>query len=89
MDRIANFRIPEYDASDACYWCIHIDDKIVNSLGLVKKLHQVRVWGLCLDCYLNGSVKEGDCRVEHEKPGVVERRMGKMMSGGGKGPNKG
>lgn len=71
VDAIEKFRIPEYDASDECEWCLHVTDKFVGAVELVRKMHKDRLWGLCLDCYKAGGVKEGECRYEHFKPGAV------------------
>ncbi|KAK4619512.1 hypothetical protein CLAFUW4_11271 [Fulvia fulva] len=84
VNAVKKFRVPEYDASDQCYWCLHVEDKFATAVDLVRKMHEERLWGLCLDCYLAGGLKEGECRVEHAKAktlsaGLVARRI---VSGG-------
>lgn len=92
LSSIENFRIPEYDASDTCFWCIKVDDKFATALKIVKAMHKERMWGLCLDCYKSpGGINVGECRVEHFKFGSLGESTGgisvRSVSGGG--PNKG
>lgn len=69
VEGLANFRVPDYDASEACYWCVHVEDKFAMSLNLVRAMHKDRLWGLCLDCYATagGGAFTGECRIEHFK----------------------
>lgn len=51
---------------------------------MVKQMHQERLWGLCLDCYKNGGLYEGECRYEHSKAksvsaDVVARQLSASM----------
>lgn len=71
IDAIANFRIPEYDSSESCHFCIHIEDEFVAGVDDLKAAQRERLWGLCLDCYKFGGVNPGDCRYEHSKPVVT------------------
>ena len=83
---IENFRVPDYDASDQCYWCLHVEDKFVTAIDLVKKMHEERLWGLCLDCYQAGGLKEGECRVEHFKAKSLSASMvARRIASGGSG----
>ena len=69
VEGLANFRVPDYDSSEACYWCVHVEDKFATSLNLVRAMHKDRLWGLCLDCYKvpGGGTFQGECRFEHFK----------------------
>jgi hypothetical protein len=83
VEGLANFRVPDYDSSEACYWCAHVEDKFATSLNLVRAMHKDRLWGLCLDCYKTqlsggGASFQGECRFEHFKVGVG----GKVQEGG-------
>ncbi|KAI5360719.1 hypothetical protein Slin15195_G086350 [Septoria linicola] len=76
VSTLKSFRVPDHDASDACYWCMHVEDRFATALNLVRAMHKDRLWGLCLDCYKAGGtgmgmgVYKGECRYEHFKPGV-------------------
>ncbi|EME88863.1 uncharacterized protein MYCFIDRAFT_206147 [Pseudocercospora fijiensis CIRAD86] len=64
--KFTDFRIPEYDASDACYWCINSGEGFAEGEGVGEGGG-------------GGGVNLGDCRVVHEKEGVLE---------GGEGENE-
>ncbi|EMC93041.1 hypothetical protein BAUCODRAFT_77218 [Baudoinia panamericana UAMH 10762] len=71
IDKLLAFRIPDYDDCDKCDFCAHIKTKFAVAVGMVKKLHQQRLWGMCLDCFKADGRFEGDCRVEHIKARAV------------------
>lgn len=75
-----NFRVPDYDATDACYWCVHVEDRFARSLNLIRAMHKDRLWGLCLDCYKAGGTFQGECRYDHYK---VARAKEAGQGGGG------
>lgn len=79
---IENFRVPDYDATDACYWCAHVEDRFARSLNLIRAMHKDRLWGLCLDCYKAGGTFQGECRYDHYK---VARAKEAGQGGGGGG----
>jgi len=62
------FRTPSYDDCDKCDFCEHVKTRFSLAVDVVKKMHKDRLWGLCLDCFKAGGVKEGECRYEHSKP---------------------
>ncbi|KAF2208043.1 hypothetical protein CERZMDRAFT_49995 [Cercospora zeae-maydis SCOH1-5] len=66
---LERFRVPDVDASDACFWCTRVEDRFATTLGLLRMMHKDRMWGLCLDCYKTGGAVNaaGECRVEHFK----------------------
>jgi hypothetical protein len=68
VDRIKNFKEPEYDDSDHCDGCTMLKIQFTEQLDTVKEDHAKRLWGLCLDCFKGiGGVQTGECRYEHEK----------------------
>ncbi|OQO10875.1 hypothetical protein B0A48_04176 [Cryoendolithus antarcticus] len=69
VERIREFRVPDYDDCDKCDFCLPLTEAFEAKLKLVKKLQKDRLWGLCLDCFRAGGVFHGTCRVEHVKVG--------------------
>ncbi|KAM0720667.1 hypothetical protein Q7P37_004804 [Cladosporium fusiforme] len=69
IDTIVEFRVPDYDDSDKCDFCLPLVEEFAKRLMLVRKLHRERLWGLCLDCFNAGGVYEGECRFAHVKAG--------------------
>ncbi|CZT16097.1 uncharacterized protein RCC_01938 [Ramularia collo-cygni] len=67
-DLVAKLRIPEYDASDACHFCAHVDEEFANAMDDVRLDHKDRLWGLCLECYKAGGIRAEECTYQHEKP---------------------
>lgn len=68
-EAVAEFRVPEYDDSDKCEFCIPLVETFELKLKLVRKIQRERLWGLCLDCFLKGGVNAGECRYSHVKVG--------------------
>nr|OQO27196.1 hypothetical protein B0A51_05080 [Rachicladosporium sp. CCFEE 5018] len=54
VDRIREFRVPDYDDCDKCDFCFPLTEAFEAKLKLVKNLQKDRLWGLCLDCFEAG-----------------------------------
>ncbi|TKA37909.1 hypothetical protein B0A54_10511 [Friedmanniomyces endolithicus] len=68
ISQLQAFRTPSYDDCDKCDFCEDVKTRFGLAVDVVKKMHKDRLWGLCLDCFKAGGVKEGECRYEHSKP---------------------
>ncbi|KAK0249588.1 hypothetical protein LTR02_001922 [Friedmanniomyces endolithicus] len=68
ISQLQAFRTPAYDDCDKCDFCEDVKTRFGLAVDVVKKMHKDRLWGLCLDCFKAGGVKEGECRYEHSKP---------------------
>lgn len=64
---IEKFRIPEYDASQNCNFCYHVEDEFAEALNELKEEHKDRLWGLCMECFKAGALKPGECTYQHDK----------------------
>lgn len=71
IQRIREFEAPEYDDSDKCVFCFPLTDVFDEKLNLVRKMHNLRLWGLCLDCFTAGGIHQGKCRYAHVKAPVT------------------
>lgn len=67
IDAIREFRVPEYDDSDKCDFCLPLVEEFAKKLMLVRQLQKDRLWGLCLDCINAGGINAGECRFAHVK----------------------
>ncbi|KAK1812136.1 hypothetical protein LTR12_013469 [Friedmanniomyces endolithicus] len=63
ISHLQAFRTPSYDDSDKCDFCEDVKTRFGLAVNVVKKMHKDRLWGLCLDCFKAGGVKEGECRL--------------------------
>lgn len=68
IEKLADFREPEYDDADRCEFCEGVKIAFTEELERMQESHRIRLWGLCLDCYDKpGGVNLGECRFEHTK----------------------
>ncbi|TKA61291.1 hypothetical protein B0A55_10400 [Friedmanniomyces simplex] len=67
VSQLQAFRTPDYDDCDKCDFCEDVKSRFGLAVDIVKKMHKDRLWGLCLDCFKAGGVKDGECRYEHSK----------------------
>ena len=70
VSAIKNFREPEYDDCDKCEFCLPLVADFAEKLGMVRKLEEERLWGLCLDCFKAGGANVNECRYAHVKAPV-------------------
>ena len=70
VDKTKMFREPEYDDADQCEFCEGVKGLFTRKLDVLRKQHEKRLWGMCLDCYKAGGINPGECRVEHAKQGL-------------------
>lgn len=64
---VMNFRVPEYDASENCHFCYHVEDEFAEALIELKQEYKDRLWGLCLDCFAFRGMRPGKCTIDHDK----------------------
>lgn len=70
-EAVDKFQIPEYDASQNCHYCAHIEDEFAEGVSELKQELNRRLWGLCLECFKNKNIKAGECTYEHAKPRML------------------
>ena len=70
VEKVRAFREPEYDDADACEFCEGAKALFTKRLEALKREHEKRLWGMCLDCYKAGGINPAECRFEHPKAGV-------------------
>nr|POF03866.1 hypothetical protein CFP56_21622 [Quercus suber] len=63
VQNVKAFEIPEYDDCDKCEFCEDVKAKFAIAVGMVKQMHNTRLWGLCLDCFKAGGAFSGGCSV--------------------------
>ena len=68
--KVGAFVAPDYDDSDKCDFCDEVKVNFTGRLAALKKEHEKRLWGMCLDCYKAGGSNAEECRYEHAKVGV-------------------
>ena len=83
VEKVRAFRKPEYDDVDACEFCEGVKALFTKQLKALKREHEKRLWGMCLDCYKAGGINPGECRFEHAKVGGQASSQG--ADGGGLG----
>lgn len=69
IDAIRELRVPEYDDSDKCDFCLPLVEEFAKKLTLVRHLQKNILWGPCLDCFNAGGTNPGECRFAHAKMG--------------------
>lgn len=70
VEKIKEFREPDYDNVDHCEFCEDVKVLFTRKLASLRKVHEQRLWGMCLDCYKAGGINPGECRFEHPKQGA-------------------
>lgn len=70
VESVKAFRMPEYDNVDKCEFCEDVKMLFTTKLEALKKEHEKRLWGLCLDCYKAGGINPAECRFHHAKPAM-------------------
>lgn len=82
VEKVKCFREPDYDDSDKCEFCEDVKTMFTEKLEELRKAHEKRLWGMCLDCYKAGGINGGECRFEHAKGGGRQATSPKANGGG-------